>query len=324
MTATETLHVGFCGLGRMGAEMVAALVRSGITVTAWNRTPAKALQVAATTGASYADTPSAASQDADVVVTMLSDGPAVLQTLGGPAGILSGLREGAVVIECSTIGVEFTREASDLCTRSGISFLDCPVSGSTQVARRGELGLMVGGDAAVIDRMRPVLDALGSSVVHVGPTGSGAAAKVAVNGLLHTFSTALAETLVAARSAGVPPAALFDVLAGGVLWNRFLGYKQPAFTDPDHAAVAFDLRTATKDLHLAWTAAQRAGLSASVVKRALELHEDAVRSGYGERDMAAMAAWFADSAGAAGGPVRHAVVTHGHGDNSPGQEPERN
>ena len=116
------------------------------------------------------------------------------------------------------------------------------------MAERGELGLMVGGEADVLERVRPVLEALGKTVVHVGPTGAGAAAKVAVNGLLHTFSTALAESLVAAQAAGVSRAALFDVLAGGVLANTFLDYKRQAFIDPDHTAVAFDLSTATKDL----------------------------------------------------------------------------
>ncbi|TCC56241.1 NAD(P)-dependent oxidoreductase [Kribbella pittospori] len=296
-----TLRVGFCGLGRMGTEMVTALTRQGFAVTVWNRTAARALAAADLTGAEVADTPALAAKNADVVVTMLTDGDAVLRIL---EGVLAGARPGLVVVDCSTTGADAARQAADRCLDAGVGFVDCPVSGSTVVAREGKLGLMAGGDAAVIDRARPVLDALGT-VVHVGPTGAGAAAKVAVNALLHTFSTALAECLVTARAAGVPPAALFDVLAVGVLWNRFLDYKRPAFTDPDQTAVAFDLTTATKDLGLAARAADDAGLRESVVRRALELHRQALDDGLGDRDMAAMTAWFAAVAEPAGETERN-------------------
>lgn len=287
-----TLRVGFCGLGRMGTEMVAALTRQGFAVSVWNRTAARALAAAESTGAAVADTPALAAKNADVVITMLTDGDAVLRTL---ADLLPGAGEGLIVVDCSTTGVRAAREASDRCTAAGVGFVDCPVSGSTVVAREGKLGLMAGGDAAVIDRVRPVLDALGT-VVHVGPTGAGAAAKVSINALLHTFSTALAECLVTARAAGVATPALFDVLSVGVLWNRFLDYKRPAFTDPEGTAVAFDLRTATKDLGLAARAADDAGLRESVVRRALELHRHALDDGLGDRDMAALTAWFAATA----------------------------
>lgn len=287
-----TLRVGFCGLGRMGTEMVAALTRQGFAVSVWNRTAARALAAAESTGAEVAGTPALAAKNADVVITMLTDGDAVLRTL---AELLPGAGNGLVVVDCSTTGVRAAREAADRCAAAGVGFVDCPVSGSTVVAREGKLGLMAGGDAAVIDRVRPVLDALGT-VVHVGPTGAGAAAKVSINALLHTFSTALAECLVTARAAGVTTPALFDVLSVGVLWNRFLDYKRPAFTDPEGTAVAFDLRTATKDLGLAARAADDAGLRESVVRRALELHRHALDDGLGDRDMAALTAWFAATA----------------------------
>lgn len=287
-----TLRIGFCGLGRMGTEMVAALTRQGFAVTVWNRTPERAWSAAANTGAKVADTPALAAERADVVITMLTDGDAVLGTL---TDLLPGAREDLIVVDCSTTGVRAAREAASRCAAAGVRYVDCPVSGSTVVAREGKLGLMAGGDAATIERVRPVLDALGT-VVHVGPTGAGAAAKVSINALLHTFSTALAECLVTARAAGVSTPALFDVLSVGVLWNRFLDYKRPAFTNPEGTAVAFDLRTATKDLGLAAGAADDAGLGESVVRRALELHRHALDDGLGDRDMAAMTAWFAATA----------------------------
>jgi 3-hydroxyisobutyrate dehydrogenase-like beta-hydroxyacid dehydrogenase len=276
--------------------MAARVAGAGFPLTVWNRSPAAAQDFAHSTAATAAATAGAAARDADVVVTMLTDGNVLMSVLGGADGVLAGLSKGSVVVDCSTTGPELARAAARLCADSGVDFLDCPVSGSTAVASRGELGLMVGGDAVVLERVRPVLASFGQSIVHVGATGAGAAAKVAVNGLLNTFSTALAESLVAAEAAGVAPATLFDVLGSGVLSNRFLDYKRAAFVDPAHAAVAFDLATAAKDLDLAYAASQRAGLDASVIGRVLELHRAALDDGYGDQDIAAMAAWFGERA----------------------------
>jgi 3-hydroxyisobutyrate dehydrogenase-like beta-hydroxyacid dehydrogenase len=316
VVVTGPLRIGFCGLGRMGFEMVATLAERDFPVTVWNRTPERAARISAAGDVRVAATPAQAAKDAHVVITMLTDGEAVLATLGGPDGILAGAAPGTVVVDCSTTGAEAARIAADRCAAAGVRFLDSPVSGSTVVARKGQLGLMVGGEEAVLDTARPVLEALGT-VVHVGPTGAGAAAKVAVNALLHTFSATLAECLVAARAAGVSAEGLFDVLAAGVLWNRFLDYKRPAFTDPDSAPVAFDLRTATKDLGLAVRAEREAGLPASVVRCALEVHRRALDDGLGDRDMSALASWFSTTAG----QPDHSPAA---GASVPVREPERN
>lgn len=298
MSETSPLRVAFCGLGRMGTQMATRVAAGGFPLAVWNRSPEAARSLADATGATAAATPREAAQDADVVITMLTDGPAVLSVLDGPDGVLAGLRAGGVVVDCSTTGAELAGEAAELCARARVSFLDCPVSGSTVVAGRGELGLMVGGDVADLDRVRSVLATFGRTVVHVGPTGAGAAAKIAVNGLLHTFSTTLAESLVAAEAAGVARTALFDVLAAGVLSNTFLDYKRDAFVDPERSGVAFDLATASKDLSLALDASRAAGLGPTVVGRVLELHREAVADGFGDKDMAAMTTWLREKAGA--------------------------
>lgn len=292
MNTASVSRVAVCGLGRMGRPIAGRIAAGGFSLAVWNRSPGVAEAVAAATGAQPGATPAEACRDADVVITMLTDGPAVLQVLAGPNGVLAGLPAGATVVDCSTTGADHARAVAGKCRDAGVAFLDCPVSGSTVVAERGELGLMAGGEPEVLDRVRPVLDQFGKAVVHVGPTGAGAAAKVAVNGLLHTFSTALAEGLVAAEAAGVSRTALFDVLAAGVLSNTFLNYKRQAFLDPENAAVAFDLATATKDLGLAVAASRSAHLPVSLIERTLQLHSQALRDGYGDKDMAAMAAWF--------------------------------
>lgn len=297
MSAAQPTRVAVCGLGRMGRPIAVRIAGAGFPLSVWNRSPAAADSVVSSTGARSAGTPAEACREADVVITMLTDGPAVQEVLGGPDGVLAGLRAGAVVVDCSTTGADHARQAAVACRGAGVDFLDCPVSGSTSVAERGELGLMVGGDAEVLERVRPVLERFGRTVVHVGPTGAGAAAKVAVNGLLHTFSTALAESLVAAEAAGVSRSGLFDVLGAGVLANTFLNYKRQAFIDPASTAVAFDLATATKDLRLAVEASREAQLPESVIERTLQLHSEALRDGYGDKDMAAMASWFGGTAG---------------------------
>lgn len=289
--------VAVCGLGRMGRPIAHRIAAGGLPLTVWNRSPGVAESVSAEVGGRAAETPAEAARSADVVVTMLTDGPAVLAVLDGPDGVLAGLRKGTTVVDCSTTGADSARRAAALCRDAGVHYLDCPVSGSTAVAERGELGLMVGGQDHVLQRVRPVLEQFGRTVVHVGPTGAGAAVKVAVNGLLHTFSTALAESMLAAEAAGVPRTAFFDVLAEGVLANTFLGYKRQAFVDPDSAPVAFDLATATKDLRLAVESSRAAHLSESVLERTLQLHCRALEDGYGDKDMAAMASWFSGRIG---------------------------
>ena len=294
---SDVPSVTVCGMGRMGRPIAARVAAGGFPLTVWNRTLEAASSAAADAGGRAAATPAEAARKADVVITMLTDGPAVLAVLDGPDGVLTGLRPGATVVDCSTTGAEYAGQAAALCRDAGVDFLDAPVSGSTAVAGRGELGLMVGGATDVLERVRPVLEQFSRTIVHVGPNGAGAAAKVAVNGLLHTFSTALAESMLAAEAAGVPRAAFFDVLAGGVLANTFLAYKRAAFVDPDSASVAFDLTTATKDLRLAVEASRTARLPASVIEQTLRLHRRALDDGYGDRDMAAMASWFSGRAG---------------------------
>lgn len=297
MTSSTPVRVAVCGLGRMGRPIAVRIAAGGSPLSVWNRSPGAAESVAAEAGGRAAATPAEAAGQADVVVTMLTDGPAVLAVLNGPDGVLAGLRPGGTVVDCSTTGAAYARQAAALGRSAGVAFLDCPVSGSTAVAERGELGLMVGGEADDLERVRPVLEQFSRTIVHVGPAGAGAAVKVAVNGLLHTFSTALAESLVAAEVAGVPRTTFFDVRSGGVLANTFLGYKRAAFEAPEVAAVAFDLATATKDLSLAVGASRTALLPVSLLERTLQVHRQALDDGYGDKDMAALASWFGVQAG---------------------------
>jgi 3-hydroxyisobutyrate dehydrogenase-like beta-hydroxyacid dehydrogenase len=292
MNDPKRLAVAFCGLGRMGEQMARRIVDAGFELTVYNRNAAVAAEFADRTGAAWARTPRDAAARADVVITMLTDGPAVLGVLDGPDGVLAGLAGNGAVVDCSTTGAQYARSAAAMCTATGGVFLDSPVSGSTAVASVGELGLMVGGDSEVLRRVEPVLRAFAKTIVHVGGDGAGAASKVAINGLLHSFNTALAESVVVAERHGVPRAVLFEVLSNSVLSNRYLDYKSEAFVHPENASVAFDLQTASKDLRLAMNAAQTAHVHASLIERALDIHQRAVADGYGQDDISALATWF--------------------------------
>jgi 3-hydroxyisobutyrate dehydrogenase-like beta-hydroxyacid dehydrogenase len=304
MNDPNRLAVAFCGLGRMGEQMAGRIVDAGFELTVYNRNAAVAVEFADRTGAASARTPREAAERADVVISMLTDGPAVLGVLSGPDGVLAGLAANGVVVDCSTTGAAHARSAAALCSAAGAAFLDSPVSGSTAVASKGELSLMVGGDPKVLRRVKPVLKTFAKDIVHVGAHGAGAASKVAINGLLHSFNTALAESLVVAERQGVPRAVLFEVLSNSVLSNRYLDYKNEAFIHPEDAPVAFDLQTASKDLRLAMGAARATNVHASLVERALEIHQRAVADGYGQDDISALVTWFDKVAQQAQGPAK--------------------
>ena len=302
--------VAVLGLGRMGGRMAARLVADGTRVTVWNRTAATAEAFAVAHGCAVAATPAQAAADADVVLTIVTDGPALLDVLDG---VLDGARPGTVVVDCSTVGAPAAREAAARCQAQGLDLVDAPVSGSTAVAEQGALTVMAGGTTEALAQARPVLDVLAATVLHVGPSGAGAAVKVALNGLLHSFATALAEALVAAEAEGVPRASFLDAVDAGVLGNRFAAYKRAALLDPASQPVAFDLATATKDLRLAERSASAAGLPPGPVERALRLHEQALAAWHGQDDIAAMTTWLA--------PVRPPGPTGPTGPTSPASPP---
>jgi 3-hydroxyisobutyrate dehydrogenase/2-hydroxy-3-oxopropionate reductase len=181
---------------------------------------------------------------------MLADGPAVDSVYGGPDGLLAGVRRGAVLVDTSTVPPATIRAHEAAARASGAGILDAPVSGSVGLAESGKLTLMVGGEAADLERARPVLDALAATIFHVGPLGSGAAMKLAVNTVIFGLNEALAEGLVLAEAAGIDRALAYDVIAASAAGAPYVGYKRTAFLDPAATPVAFALDLAAKDLGL--------------------------------------------------------------------------
>ena len=278
--------VAVLGAGRMGGAMVGRLRRSGFDVLAWNRDRAKADEVARTTGAGIAETPSEAAAASDVAITSLADDAAVETVYADAVG---GFHDGQVVLEMSTIAPQTVRTIAPSVLGRGAAMLDAPVSGSVPVVERGELTIMVGGEPDVLERARPVLEALSSTIIHVGELGTGATMKLAVNALVHGLAVALSESLVLAERAGVERTTAYEVFASGAAAAPFVLYKRAAFERPDETPVAFSLDLVAKDLDLILALAERVGAPMPQADTNREEVRAALESGLADRDMSALA-----------------------------------
>jgi 3-hydroxyisobutyrate dehydrogenase len=205
------MHVGFVGLGAMGAPMATHLARRG-PLTVWNRTAGRAATFATDTGARVASTPRALAADADVVITCLPSSPEVEALLDGPDGLLAGLRAGGLFLDCTSGDPASSRRIAARLAERGIAFADAPVSGGTNGAAAAALSVMVGADAPTFARAQPILAAFGTRIVHVGPVGAGDALKAVNNALLAINILALGEGMAALVKAGVAPRLALEVI----------------------------------------------------------------------------------------------------------------
>ena len=281
--------VGIAGTGRMGSAMAHALAGAGRDLVLWNRDPSKAKALADELGASVAASPAALAATADVVLTMLADDDAVREVYGGADGLLAGAYAGTVLVDLSTVTPGVLGEfAADAAAR-GVGILDAPVSGSTATASTGQLTLMIGGEAAALERARPALEPLAKTIFHLGPLGTGSAMKLAVNALIFGLNQAVAEGLVLAELAGIDRAVAYDVLAASAAGAPFVGYKRAAFVDPDGTPVAFSVDLAAKDLRLITGYAAALGLDVPQARVNLEMVAGASARGRGDADFATVA-----------------------------------
>jgi 3-hydroxyisobutyrate dehydrogenase/2-hydroxy-3-oxopropionate reductase len=281
-------RVAFVGLGRMGAPMAARLAAAGHEVAVFNRTPRPEL---VPDGASAPSSCAQAAAGAQVLVTMVADGAALNAVLDGADGLLAGVSPGGerpVLVDMSTIGPEAARAVAAKAEAAGVDFLDAPVSGSVPAAESGQLVAMVGGDAAVLDRVRDVLGTMTRDQLHLGPTGAGAAMKLALNLALAVTNETIAETLLLAQRAGISREAAYDVLAAGALASPFVGYKRAAFADPLGAPVAFSVDLMRKDVGLALELADAAGLDVPAGRSVADVLAQTSAEGMGDRDIAAV------------------------------------
>ena len=278
------MRIGFAGLGRMGLPMATRLADHGLPLTVWNRTASRADPLAER-GVPVAGSLAELAAGSDVLITMLADGQAAREVW---SALLPACRPGCTGVDMSTTGPSAAREIAAEAARHGADFLDAPVSGSTALAEQGTLTTMAGGPAEAFERVRPVLAALTARQVHLGPAGAGAAMKLAVNIMIAATNQAVAEALALAADAGITPASAYDTLAASAVASPFLGYKRDAYLAGD-APVAFTAALMAKDLELALSLADHAGLALPVATAARRSLADACAAGHADADFACVA-----------------------------------
>ncbi len=294
------MRIGIAGFGKMGSAMAARLVETGAEVVVWNRTRARA----EASGLPFADTPRDLAEQSDVVVTMLFDADAVEAVYHGASGGTDGLlsaASGKLFIEMSTVRPKTQVALAAAVRTAGGAFVECPVGGTTGPARAGKLLGLVGGDAADLDRARPVLERLCRRVEHVGPVGAGAAMKLAINLPLLVFYQALGESVALVRQLGLDTAWLMDLFADTSGGPNVLKVRGPAIAaalaGADPGAPAFDIDSIRKDLRTMVAEAEDRGFTLPVAAQALAVFDEASEEGWGKRDGAWLPAFWAAKGG---------------------------
>jgi 3-hydroxyisobutyrate dehydrogenase-like beta-hydroxyacid dehydrogenase len=280
-------RVAFLGLGTMGRPMAASLRRAGFEVVAWNRTRERAESFAAEHGAEVADTPAAAAAAADAVITMVTGTDDVEQVLLGEDGAAAGLAAGGLCIDMSTIAVAGSRAIAARLGERGIDFLDAPVTGSLPGAESATLTIMVGGPEAALERARPVFEAMGRLIVHVGEHGQGMTVKLINNTLAAANAAVLGEMLVLARRAGVDTDKLRKVLASGSGNSAMLEVKAEPMLAHDFEPW-FRLEHMLKDVRYCLEEAARLGVEAQLTRTTESEYAVADADGRGGDDFAAV------------------------------------
>src|SRR5580658_10520118 len=282
-------RVAFNGLGAMGAGMTRRLLSAGQELVVYNRTP-HAAELLVQAGARVAATPAEAAQNADVIITMVSDDCASREVWTGEHGALDAAQPGAILIDSSTITPHWARELAAAAQQRGFEFLDAPVTGSRPQAQSGELLFLVGGSAEALEKARPVLQPMSRGIVHFGPAGAGATMKLINNFFCGVQAAGLAEALAWIERSGLQRAAALSILTEGAPGSplvRVLAGRMGAVSD-----VNFRLELGAKDLTYAHSEAARAGVDLSMGAAALHRFEEAVGAGLGNRDISAVAEIF--------------------------------
>ena len=285
MTMTKPT-IAFIGLGIMGAPMAANLVEAGYDVTGYNRSRGKA-DTLVSRGGRGADSIADAVANAEVIITMLPDSPDVEAVATGENGIFAHARPGSVWVDCSTIRPDVAAALAEQAATYGIEAIDAPVSGGEAGAVEGALSIMVGGDGAIVDSVRPVLEVVGKTVVHVGPSGSGQTVKAANQLIVAGTIELVAEALVFLEAHEVDTAAAIEVLAGGLAGNRILDRKATAMVARSFEP-GFRVDLHHKDLGIILAAAREAGVAIPLGAHTAQLMQALRQLGHGGLDHSAL------------------------------------
>jgi 3-hydroxyisobutyrate dehydrogenase len=280
-------HIAWLGTGIMGAPMAVHLLRAEYSVTCFNRTKAKT-QPVVDAGGTACDSPAEAAREADVVITMVTDGPDVEGVLFGENGAIETLREGALVIDMSTISPFLTREMANRAAEKKIRYLDAPVTGGQIGAENATLSIMVGGDESTLEEARPILEILGKTITHCGEVGAGQCVKLGnqICGAMNLLG--VCEALTLGRKLGVDPEKMVQVIGAGAGSSWAMQNLAPKIIARDFAP-GFMVETQQKDMRLVAEAAEETSTSLPGAALATQLWRAAQAQGDGREGIHAMA-----------------------------------
>jgi 2-hydroxy-3-oxopropionate reductase len=285
--------VGFIGLGIMGKPMAENLIEAGYDLVAYNRTSEKAGEL---DGATVAETPREVAEQSDITITMLPDSPQVEEVLAGEDGVLEGIKEGALIVDMSTISPVVTEELSEKAKEKGASMLDAPVSGGDVGAIEGTLSIMVGGSEGDFERARPLFEIMGGTVTHVGPVGTGQVVKAANQIVVALTIEAVSEALVLGSKGGVAPEKILDVLGGGLAGNKVMEVKREKMLEHSFDP-GFRVELHHKDLGIALAAGREYGVTLPVTAVVDQMLETLKMLGRGDQDHSALLTLIEEASG---------------------------
>ena len=291
-----TDRIGFIGLGRMGLPMSYNLLQAGYDLTVHNRSQEKVRQIADAGGRAAGSTAEVVAK-CDIVLACLPDVATCEAVLLGEDGALPNARPGQIVVDHSTVGAATSKACADAAAERGAMFLDAPISGGTERAADGTLTIMVGGPTVAYQRAQPVFDVMGAVVRHVGPTGSGTAAKLVNQLLVGVHKVAAAEAMLLAAKSGADPALVFELVNSGWGQSFVLGRNAPAMLDRDFEGIRTQLRVFLKDLGLIREMAHDLDTPIPGGDLAYRLFSEAVEQGLGDLDGAAIVLPMEEQAG---------------------------
>jgi 3-hydroxyisobutyrate dehydrogenase-like beta-hydroxyacid dehydrogenase len=279
-------EVGYVGLGVMGSAIVRRLLAAEHDVTVWNRTREKAEPLLAA-GARWAASPREVAEQSEVVFTMVTNTAAVRAVTEGPDGVIAGLAPGKVYVDMSTASPANTRDLAARVAEAGAQMLDAPVSGTSITVDQGKASIMVGGDADAFERVKPILDAIGPKVFHLGPSGSAVTIKIGINLSLAVQMLAFSEGVLLAEKSGIPRERAVEVMLASVIASPMVAYRGPlVLGHPDE--VWFDCHMMQKDLNLALELGRELEVPLPTTAVTNELLTAANGMGIGERDFAVL------------------------------------
>jgi 2-hydroxy-3-oxopropionate reductase len=286
--------VGFIGLGIMGGPMAQNLMEACHELVLYNRTKEKAEEIAGD-GSTVVESPKEVAESCDLIVLMLPDSPQVEEVVEGEDGVLEGLKEGALIVDMSTISPVVTRELAEKIEERGATMLDAPVSGGEPGAQQGTLAIMAGGSEEDFERARPLLEVMGGAITHVGPTGAGQTAKAANQIVVAVTLEGISEALVLASKAGVAPEKILEAISGGLAGSNVMEAKKENFLEHDFEP-GFRVDLHHKDLGIALAAGREYGVSLPVTAVVDQMLEALKAKGRGDRDHSAILTLIEDEA----------------------------